>query len=94
LSAKSFDSIKVKDTPYLALWDINDLPKIRKWQDRIRANLESSVEFTNLLEKSLNDHRNLRIEPLDVSVDRKYIMTWKGIAKMCRNVTGQDEKKF
>ena len=87
-------SIKLKDTHYLVKWDKNDLPKIRKWQQRIRAGIESSADFTDLLEKNLNDHKNLRVDPLQVSVDRKYILTWKGIAKMCRNITGQDTTTF
>ena len=86
--------VGLKDTHYLTLWDKNDLPKVRKWQDRIRAGLEPSVEFTDLLEDNLNDHRNLRIDPLKVAVDRKYIMTWKGIAKICRLVTKQDTNTF
>ena len=90
----TFDSIKLKDTHYLVKWDKNDLPKIRKWQERIRAGLESSKDFMDLLEDSLNDHRNLRVNPLQVSVDRNYILTWKGVAKMCRNITGQDTTTF
>lgn len=87
-------SIKLNDTHYLAKWDVNDLPKVRKWQERIRAGIESSEEFINNFEKYLDDHRNLRVDPLQVSVDRKYILTWKGIAKMCRNITGQDSTGF
>lgn len=94
MSVKSFDSIKLKDTHYLASWDVKDLPKVRKWQDRIRAEIEPAKEFTDLFEDYLNDHRNLRIDPLQVGVDRNYILTWKGIAKMCRNITGQDTSTF
>ena len=51
-------------------------------------------EFYDIFEESLNDHKNLRVDPLNVSVDRKYILTWKGVAKMCRNITGQDTTTF
>lgn len=87
-------SIKLKDTHYLAKWDKNDLPKIRKWQEKIRAGLTDSKTFIDMLEANLNDHHNQLIDPLNVSVDRKYILTWKGIAKMCRNITGQDTNTF
>ncbi len=46
------------------------------------------------MEDNLNDHRNLRIDPLNVSVDRKYILTWGGAAKFCRLITKQDSSTF
>lgn len=93
-SLESFDAIKLKDTHYLSLWDVKDLPKVRKWQDRIRAGIEPSISFFNLLEDNLNDHRNLRIDPIQIAVDRKYVLTWKGVAKFCRLITKQDTGTF
>jgi hypothetical protein len=87
-------SIKLKDTHYLAKWDKNDLPKVRKWQEKIRAGTASSKSFIDMLEGNLNDHHSSVLDPLKVSVDRKYILTWKGIAKMCRNISGQDTTGF
>lgn len=115
MSAKTFDSIKLKDTHYLAKWDKNDLPKVRKFADNIREyqeilsklkdddplkpqleaeKKEISDNFYNIFEKNLNDHHNQPLDPLNVSVDRKYIMTWRGIAKMCRLITKQDSDTF
>ena len=108
-------SIKLKDTHYLAKWDVKDLPKVNKIQDDIRqyqviiATLkdddplkpqleakkkEIGDKFFDIYEKNLNDHHNQELDPLKVSVDRKYILTWKGIAKMCRNISGQDTTGF
>ena len=90
------DSIHLKDTHYLASWHKNDLPLIEKWQAKIR-NGERSEELGQLffkhLEAKLNDHHPAP-EPIDVAVDRKYLLTWKGIAKMCRLITQQDTTGF
>jgi hypothetical protein len=86
------DSIQLKDTHYLASWRKKDLPLIEKWQAKIRNGERSSelVEmFFKHLESKLNDHHPTP-EPLQVAVDRKYLLTWKGIAKMCRLITQQD----
>jgi len=88
--------VKLKDTHYLASWDKKDLPLIRKWQEKIR-NGERSKElgdmFFKLLDSRYNDHKTTP-EPKQVAIDKKYILTWKGIAKMCRNITGQDTTTF
>jgi hypothetical protein len=83
------DNATISDTHYLALWDVKDLPKINKWQERIRAGIDKSSEFTDLIEKSLNDHRNLKVDPIQTAVDRRYILTFKGVARFCQLITKQ-----
>ena len=88
--------IRLKDTHYLASWDNKDLPLIEKWSAKIRnqeRNEELASMFFKLLESKYNDHHP-NPEPLQVAVDRKYLLTWKGIAKMCRLVTKQDTTTF
>jgi hypothetical protein len=88
--------IGLNDTHYLASFDKKDLPLLQKWASKIR-NGERSEElakiFFKLLDSKLNDHHP-KPDPLAVSKDEKYLLTWKGIAKMCRLITQQDSTGF
>jgi len=86
----------LQDTHYLALWDKNDLPLIGKWQEKIRngeRNEELGKLFFKLLDSKYNDHHP-NPEPLDLAVDKKYLLTWNGIGKFCRLITRQDSTTF
>src|SRR6266540_3698472 len=87
---------KLEDHHYLTLWDAKDLPKIDKWCEKIREpNHDEQItkDFFTLLNKKWDDHRSLAVEPLDL-VKKDDVMTYKGIAKMCRLVVKQDSTTF
>lgn len=88
-------NVGVKDTHYLSLWDKNDLPFIEKLQTKIRGTHDENLinQYFDILNKKWNDHHPTP-EPLDLSVDEKYIMTYKGLAKFCRLITRQDTTTF
>lgn len=91
----SYDGIKLKDTHYLASWDVKDLDKIRKMQEKIRITHSQDLieEFYSLLNKAWDDHKNQKIDPIQTAKTED-IMTWKGIAKICRLITRQDTSTF
>ncbi len=87
--------ISFKDTHYLSLWDKNDIPLVEKIQAKIRATHDEHLinDFFDIMDKKWNDHKPIP-EPLDLSVDEKYTMTYKGIGKFCRLITKQDATTF
>ncbi len=89
----SNNKIQLKDIHYLVLWDAKDIPKIQKWQERIRAGIDKSEDFFLNLDKKWNDHK-VYPEPLEIGIDDKYMLTWAGIAKFCRLITLQDTTTF
>jgi hypothetical protein len=94
-SVVSHDRIELKDTHYLASWDVKDLPLVRKIQEKIRLTHSQNLieEFYSLLDKAWDDHRNQKIDPIQTAKTED-IMTWKGIAKICRLITRQDSSTF
>ena len=86
---------KVEDHHYLTLWDAKDLPNVNKWQEKIRQTHDEKLitEFFDLMNRRWDDHKNLPIEPHQVSkVDD--VLTFKGVAKFCRLITKQDSTTF
>ncbi len=84
---------KVEDHHYLTLWDARDLPKVYKWQEKIRKTHDEKLilEFFDLMDRSWDDKRtNLAIEPHHVS-KKDDVLTYKGVAKFCRLITRQDD---
>lgn len=86
---------QVKDRHYMSLWDAKDLPTIEKWQEKIRATHDEQLirDFFQLLDKKYDDHRNLKVEPLQLAL-KDDVLTYKGVAKICRLVTRQDLTTF
>jgi len=87
--------IKLKDTHYLSLWDKNDLPKIHKIQAKIRATSDKDLtdSFFDIMNRKWNDHKP-DPEPLELAIDDRFVMTYKGIGKFCRLITKQDATTF
>lgn len=84
---------KVTDTHFLTLWDVNDLPKVEEWQRKIRLTHNETLihDFFDIMKRKYNDHtNNLLIEPHKVSM-KDDILTYRGLARLCRIVTGQDQ---
>ena len=89
--------VSLKDTHYLSLWDKNDLPKVDKIQAKIRATHDQHLinDFFDIMNKKWNDHHNnLPVEPLQLSRDDKFVVTYKGIGRMCQLITLQESISF
>lgn len=85
---------QMADHHYLTLWDAKDIPKVEKIQQQIRLTHNETLilDFFDIMNKKWNDHNynNLNLEPHKVS-RKDDILTYKGIARMLRIVTGQDQ---
>jgi len=76
--------LELIDEHQLIQWDKKDLPSIYSLCKDIREGDESALnEWDSILNKTGF------VQPLNIAEDKKYIMTFKGIAEFCRFITGQ-----